>query len=145
MERIGEVTSVRGEWLEITFCRPADCEKCNACHGGRKETRLTLRGQACVGDAAIVEMPTASFMQASALAYALPLAGLLGGMFLGAALVPQAQELAGGVGAAIGLAVCCAALKLTERHRRKDTRWQPRLQRIIPRSDREAESLNDNH
>ena len=40
MDRTGEVKAVRGEWLEIEFCRPADCEKCNACHGGQKVMSL---------------------------------------------------------------------------------------------------------
>ena len=46
MERIGEVTAVRGEYLEITFCRPSDCEKCQACQGGQKVTKLHLKGKA---------------------------------------------------------------------------------------------------
>ena len=56
MERTGEVTAVRGGMLEITFCRPADCEKCNACHGGSKQTTLTLKGQAALGDLAVVDI-----------------------------------------------------------------------------------------
>ena len=133
MERIGEVTAVRGEWLEITFCRPADCEKCNACHGGQKQTILTLKGQAQPGDAAVVEMPTDTFMQASALAYALPLVCLMAGMFLGSALFPAQSDLAGGIGAAAGLVVSTAVLKLTEQRRRQNPRWQPQLTRIIPK------------
>ncbi|MBQ8654826.1 MAG: SoxR reducing system RseC family protein [Clostridia bacterium] len=133
MERIGEVTAVRGEWLEITFCRPADCEKCNACHGGQKQTTLTLKGSARVGDAAIVEMPTGAFMQASMLAYAMPLACLMAGMFLGSALFPHKADLAGGAGAVLGLAISAAALVFTEKKRRANPKWKPRLTRIIPK------------
>ena len=79
MERIGEVTAVRGEFLEITFCRPADCEKCQACHGGQKQTTLMVRGTANVGDSAVVDMPADMVMKASATAYLIPLAGLLVG------------------------------------------------------------------
>lgn len=133
MERIGEVTAVRGEYLEITFCRPADCEKCGACHGGQKQTVLTLKGSARIGDAAVVEMPTGTFVQASMLAYVLPLAGLLSGLLLGSALVPDKPDLAGGIGAVVGLGISLAALKLTESRRRSNPKWQPRLTRIIPK------------
>ena len=142
MERIGEVTAVRGEWLEITFCRPADCEKCNACHGGKSQTTLVLKGQAKVGDAAVVQMPVKTFMQASATAYVLPLAALLAGMFIGAALVPAQQDAAGLIGALIGLGASMLALKLTEKNRRKDPRWQPTLVEIIPKPEGD---MNDGH
>ena len=90
MERIGEVTAVRGEFLEITFCRPSDCEKCQACHGGQKQTTLMVRGTANVGDSAVVDMPADMVMKASATAYLIPLAGLLIGLFAGAAVAVSA-------------------------------------------------------
>ena len=133
MERTGEVTAVRGEMLEITFCRPADCEKCNACHGGGKQTTLILKGQADLGDLAVVDMPVKTLMEASALAYGLPLVGLLAGMFIGASLFSGSSDLGGAIGAAAGLAVSLIPLVLTERRRRADPRWQPRLVEIIPR------------
>ena len=140
MERTGEVTAVRGEMLEITFCRPADCEKCNACHGGGKQTTLTLKGQAAPGDLAVVDMPVKTLMEASALAYGLPLVGLLGGMFIGAALMPGRSDLGGALGAGIGLALSLIPLVLTERRRRADPRWQPRLVEIIPKAPEKTEA-----
>ena len=139
MERTGEVTSVQGEWLEITFCRPADCEKCNACHGGQKQTVLTLKGKAQLGDAAVVEMPTNTFMQASLIAYALPLVCLLAGMLLGSALFPASSDLAGGIGAVAGLGISSAALYLTEKRRRHDPKWKPQLTQIIPKYTSEGD------
>lgn len=68
MERLGEVTKVDGKWLEITFCRPSDCEKCHACMGGDKMTTLRLEGTANVGDKALVELPDSTITQASLLA-----------------------------------------------------------------------------
>lgn len=132
MERTGEVTAVHGEYIEITFCRPSDCEKCNACHGGKSQTTLALKGQANVGDYAVVEMPVKTFMQASAMAYALPLGALLAGMFIGGALFPASQDVAGLIGAALGLGAAMAGLKITEAARRKDPRWQPTLLEVIP-------------
>ena len=137
MERIGEVTAIHGEYIQITFCRPADCEKCNACHGGKAQTTLTLKGKANLGDAAVVQMPVKTFMQASAMAYVMPLVALLAGMFIGAALFPAKQDIAGLAGALVGLGVALAALKITEAARRKDPRWQPQLVEIIPKTEGE--------
>ena len=132
MERTGEVTAVKGEWLEVTFCRPADCEKCNACGIGQKQASLMVRGKANLGDQAVVSMPSSTVMQASLLAYVLPLIGLLAGLFAGAALFPQAENAAGLVGALIGLIIPLLFVALTEKRRRQSSRWQPTLVEIIP-------------
>lgn len=133
MERMGEVTAVRGELLEITFCRPSDCEKCNACHGGQKVTTLLVPGQASLGDAALVELPAGTLAQASALAYGLPLAGLLLGAGAGAVLFPANGDVAAVLCGLAGLGAAALALCLTERRRKRDPRWQPKLIEIIPK------------
>ena len=135
MERTGEVTAVKGEWLEVTFCRPADCEKCNACGMGQKKASMMVRGKANLGDQAVVSMPSSTVMQASLLAYVLPLLGLLIGLFAGTALFPQAQDAAGLVGGLIGLAIPLAFVVLTEKKRRQSSRWQPTLVQIIPQGE----------
>ena len=135
MQRTGEVTAVRGEMLEVTFCRPADCEKCNACHGGEKVTKLMIRGKAEVGDIAVVEMPTKTVMQASGLAYGLPLAGLMLGLATGTMLFPQNQDIAGVICGALGLGAMVLFVHLTESKRRNDPRWKPQLIEIIPKKD----------
>ena len=132
MERTGEVTAVKGEWLEVTFCRPADCEKCNACGMGQKKASMMVRGKANLGDQAVVSMPSSTVMQASLLAYVLPLLGLLIGLFAGTALFPQAQNAAGLIGGLIGLAIPLAFVVLTEKRRRQSDRWQPTLVEVIP-------------
>lgn len=134
MERMGEVTAIHGDMLEITFCRPSDCEKCNACHGGQKVTTLLLPGKANLGDAAVVEMPTGTVVQASAMAYGLPLAGLLAGAALGAALFPASSDGAAVLGGLIGLGVTVLIVRLTERQRKNDPRWKPQLIEIIPKT-----------
>ena len=135
MQRTGEVTAVHGQMLEITFCRPADCEKCNACHGGEKVTKLMIRGKAKVGDIAVVEMPTKTVMQASGLAYGLPLAGLMLGLATGTMLFPQNQDIAGVLCGALGLGAMVLFVHLTESKRRNDPRWKPQLIEIIPKKD----------
>lgn len=132
MERTGEVKSVQGEWLEIEFCRPADCEKCNACHGGQKVMSMRLKGQAKVGDKAVVYLPQATVTRASAIVYAIPLAGLMLGMLAGEALIPTDNSLGGVIGGAVGLIIPGVILWLTERRRKNDPRWTPQLVRVIP-------------
>lgn len=132
MERTGEVTAVQGQWLEITFCRPADCEKCHACHGGQKTTSLRIRGEAKVGDYAVVSMPENTIYRASLIAYALPLAGLVIGMMLGETILPDRNSLGGVIGGVIGLAIPALIIRLTEKKRQESRRYQPELIRIIP-------------
>ncbi len=131
MERLGEVTKVEGKWLEITFCRPSDCEKCHACMGGDKMTTLRLEGKANVGDKALVELPASTVTQASMIAYGLPLAGMLIGMLAGDQYIPLGGSLGALIGAAVGLALPLTYLLITERRRRADPKWTPQIKRII--------------
>ena len=137
MERLGEVTRVDGKWLEVTFCRPSDCDKCHACMGGNQTTTLRLQGQAKVGDKALVSMPDSTITQASLIAYGLPLAGLLIGMFAGDTLIPAENSLGAVIGAAVGLAIPLISLIVTERSRRNNPKWSPPLKRIIPLGENE--------
>lgn len=134
MQRTGEVTAVHGDLLEITFCRPADCEKCQACQGGQKVTKLHLKGKANVGDAAVVEMPTKTIMQASVLAYVLPLVGLMLGLATGTLLFPHRADVAGVLCGLAGLGVMLILVLSTEKKRQADLRWKPQLIQIIPKA-----------
>ena len=137
MDRLGEVTRVDGKWLEITFCRPSDCDKCHACMGGNKTTTLRLEGKANVGDKALVSMPDSTITQASLIAYGIPLAGLLIGVFAGEAIGPAENSLGALIGAGAGLALPLIILMVTERSRRKNPKWSPQLKRIIPLGEAE--------
>ena len=132
MERLGEVTKVDGKWLEITFCRPSDCDKCHACMGGPNTTVLRLEGKANLGDSVLVEMPASTITAASLMAYGMPLAGMLGGMLLGDALLPMEGSLGALTGAVIGLALPLIYLLATEKKRRQNPKWTPQIKRIIP-------------
>lgn len=137
MDRLGEVTHVDGKWLEITFCRPSDCDKCHACMGGNKTTILRLEGKANVGDKALVSMPDSTITQASLIAYGIPLAGLLIGVFAGEAIGPAENSLGALIGAGVGLTLPLIILMATERSRRKNPKWSPQLKRIIPLGEAE--------
>lgn len=138
MERTGEVKEINGAWLTVEFCRPKDCEKCNACHGGQKVMTARVRGQAEIGDRVVVSLPAATVTRASAIVYAVPLAGLLLGMALGNALLPLADSLGALIGGAAGIGLAAAGVALTERTRRDDPRWQPQLVRVLPKGQNEA-------
>lgn len=131
MERSGVVKAVQGEWLEIEFCRPTDCDKCNACHG-QKVLQIRVKGRANVGDKAVVSLPESVVTTASLIVYAIPLAGLLGGMLLGSWLIPLGNSLGAVIGGAAGLALTAAGLWLTESRRRNNPKWHPQLVRVIP-------------
>ena len=137
MERTGEVKAVQGEWLEIEFCRPADCEKCNACHGGQKIMNLRLKGKARVGDKVVVSLPVSVVTRASVIVYILPLAGLLLGMLLGDHFLPMEHSLGGIIGGAVGVVIPALILWLTEKRRESDPKWRPQLVRVIPASAEE--------
>ena len=132
MERLGEVTKVDGKWLEITFCRPSDCDKCHACMGGPQTATLRLEGKANVGDSVLVELPASTVNIASLMAYGLPLAGMLGGMLLGDKFIPLEDSLGSLIGAVVGLALPLAYLLMTEKNRRQNPKWTPQIKRIIP-------------
>ncbi len=133
MEKTGEVTAVYGDWLEVTFCRPTDCEKCRACGDGPKKATIKVKGKAQLGDTAVVSLPTQTVLKASMLAYAAPLAGLMIGMFAGLALFPSAQDTAPLIGGLIGLIIPMAAIKITEKARQKSAAWKPTLVKVIPK------------
>lgn len=130
MERMGQITAVHGDLLEVTICRPTDCEKCNGCSGAQKAVTLEFKGSAKVGDAVVVEMPTGSVIKASFLAYTLPLLTLIAGMLLGSALV--AGDMGALVGAIVGLVAGLLILFFTEKQRKNDPAWKPKLKEIIP-------------
>ena len=142
MERVGEVTAVYGELLEVTFCRPADCGKCHACSGNRAQMQVLLKGEASIGDAAVVDMPAETVMKASLMAYVLPLAGLLGGAAVGG--VCFGGDLAAAITAILGLGVSLAVVGLTEKKRRSDPAWQPVLKQVLPKLEASALPTHDN-
>lgn len=131
MEQIGEVTAVRGGMLEITFCRPEECEKCHGCAGHHKPSVLEIPGEASVGDAAVVYLPDNTLVKASLLAYVLPVAGLLAGMTAG--WFALRNDLAAAGCGVLGFVLLGAVGVLTEKRRKMDPQWQPRVTRIIPK------------
>lgn len=135
MTRTGDVVKVRPGMVRVAFCRPEACAKCGACEGGKKETVLWLKGSAQVGDLAVVDIPDRIVINASVIAYLLPLLLFLAGLFCGHLFFPD-SEIAeilcafGGALLAVGLII------LTEKKRRSDPKWTPVIKEIIPSKER---------
>lgn len=131
MERTGEITAVHDGMLEITFCRPADCEKCHACIGGEQTHVVTVEGEGHVGDYAVISLPDQTIVRASLLAYIFPVIGLFLGMLIAAMIAPD-NTLATALSGLIGLALPLLLLLVTEKQRAHSGRYAPQLVRVIP-------------
>ncbi len=130
MEKTGTVTSAAGGMLEVTFCSTQECDHCHACDGGQKRTVVRVKGDARVGDYAVVELPVSTVVKASLLAYAVPIVGLMAGMLIGSqvSVSPAGTAIGGGAGLLLSL----GAVWLTEKGRQHSTKWQPTLVRVLP-------------
>lgn len=132
MLRAGVVVGAEAGRLTIEFQRPDACERCGRCDGGRHAHRVTLPGEARVGDRATVDMPEEVVVRASLLAYAAPLAFLMAGLLLSGALRPAlAPALSADWFAALcalaGLLLSFAYLRLVDRFIRGKRNWTPQI------------------
>jgi len=138
MLRTGTVIACENRQITVLFERPEACQKCGACGGGRHGHRITLAdasGVAEMGDRISVDMPEARLISASALAYLIPLAGLLIGLLWGAG---QAESVAPGMSPDLFAALCALAglaaslplLMLADRMIRGKARWMPQIVEI---------------
>ena len=132
MVKVGEITAVKGDLLEVTFCRDEDCGHCHACDGkSATPMKIKVPGSGSVGDYAAVELPTGTVAQAALMAYGLPIAGILGGMLLGTAV---GGNLGAAIGGGIGFVLAIVLVRVTESRRQRSGQWQPMLQEVLPRS-----------
>lgn len=131
MTQTGEVVESKGGTLTVVFERPAACGSCNGCMS-RQCTNVEIPGEASVGEWVDVEMPEKNVVGASAIAYLIPLALLIAGLMLGAALhgplgIGWSKDLfaalCGGVSFGIGLVI----VRCADGFLRKKTGWQPRV------------------
>ncbi len=129
MIRTGRVVEKDQDLLKICFEKTEACESCGLC--GRQEAAMTVSGSAEVGDSVDVELPDAQVLKASLMAYAVPLAGLVAGLWLGSALFPGREGLALVTGIA-GLLLFFAGVKLFDKRLRRSAAWQPRVVAVRP-------------
>ena len=128
MEQTGEVIEVKNGLLTVQFCRPEACENCRACTGEKHQALIRIPGDTQMGDIVTVSMPEGQVAKASLLAYAMPLCGLLAGMFIGWALGGDIPAI---IGAVTGLGLSILILTLLDGRLRKDDRWTPKLVSVV--------------
>ena len=129
-DHIGLVTSVKDGTAQIRFLRSSACAHCGACLTvGDSEMEIALPNTlgAKEGDRVAVDLSPKRVVQASLLAYALPLALLIAGVLVGSRIADWA-------GLALGIADCGLGyliLRIVEKSSAKKHSFQPRMTRIL--------------
>ena len=129
-DHIGIVTAVVDGTARIHFLRSSACAHCGACLTiGETEMEISLPNTlgAKEGDRVAVDLSPKRVVQASLLAYAVPLILLIGGVLLG-------SRYADWVGLAMGVGACGVGyliLRIVEKSSAKSKRFQPRMTRIL--------------
>jgi sigma-E factor negative regulatory protein RseC len=133
MIKYGQVTerNDRKGLVTVRFERPEACAKCGACGAGSQKGEVTLQSDSRVGEWVRVEMPEGRFIQATALVYVMPLAGLLLGLFLGWKF-SAGNDLWTLLGTAFGLLLSLAALYSVDRSISQKPEWAPKITAVYP-------------
>lgn len=137
---VGVVTRIEKSIAHVRFQRSKQCEHCGACMSlGDQEMELSVENtlNAEVGDRVRIELSPRRVVQASLIAYAIPLILLLLGVWLGSKM----HDL---VGLACGVGACALAfliLRALEKRGGLKDRFSPRMTAI--ESDREDAAQAD--
>ena len=129
-DHIGLVTSIKDGTAQIRFLRGSACAHCGACLTvGDSEMEISLPNTlgAKEGDRVAVDLSPKRVVQASLLAYAVPLVLLIAGVFIGSRYADWA-------GLALGVGACGLSyliLRLVEKKSAKKHSFQPRMTRIL--------------
>ena len=110
----------------IHFSRPEACSKCGACGSLSQTGSILLTADCHVGDWVRVEMPEGRFLEATAIAYVIPLIGLLLGIGLGWLLGGNRDAITL-AGALVGLLLSVGILWLVDKRISGKPEWMPRV------------------
>ena len=127
---IGLVTAITDGTAQIHFLRSSACAHCGACLTvGDTEMEVSLPNTlgAKEGDRVVVDLSPKRVVQASLLAYAVPLLLLIAGVLIG-------SQYADWAGLALGVAACGIGyliLRIVEKTSAKKNSFQPRMTRIL--------------
>lgn len=144
MRETGQIVSIENGVAKVRFERSEACQKCRACDFGKKDMFLQVPApeKAQAGDWLQVELEGHNVVLASAIAYGIPLVGLLAGIALGYWLAPDGQSdlyaLLGGV-VLMGLGFLWIAL--TEKKRKSKPSYMPRVVNLIPQAEYSPDNL----
>ena len=129
-DHIGLVMSIKDGTAQIRFLRGSACAHCGACLTvGDSEMEISLPNTlgAKEGDRVAVDLSPKRVVQASLLAYAVPLLLLIAGVLIGSRIADWA-------GLALGVAACGIGyliLRIVEKKSAKKKSFQPRMTRIL--------------
>ena len=129
-DHIGLVTSVKDGTAQIHFLRGSACAHCGACLTvGDSEMEISLPNTlgAKEGDRVMVDLSPKRVVQASLLAYAVPLVLLIAGVLVGSRIADWA-------GLVLGVAACGLGyliLRIVEKKSTKKKSFQPTMTRIL--------------
>ena len=129
-DHIGLVTSVSDGTAQIRFLRGSACAHCGACLTvGDSEMQISLPNTlgAKEGDRVAVDLSPKRVVQASLIAYAVPLVLLIAGVIIGSRYADWA-------GLALGIVACGISyliLRFVEKKSAKNKSFQPRMTRIL--------------
>ena len=138
MVNSGVIAKSEGGMLTVVFDRPEACGECHACNRGSESCAkhtLVIPGSGSPGDEIDVEIDDSHIVLASAIAYLIPLAGLVCGLALGALLSRAAPGTAGELATALlGLAGTALGYLVMRalNPRFAGGRWQPRIVSVRP-------------
>ena len=129
-DHIGLVTSVSDGTVQIRFLRGSACAHCGACLTvGDSEMEISLPNTlgAKEGDRVVVDLSPKRVVQASLIAYAVPLVLLIAGVLIGSRIADWA-------GLALGIVACGISyliLRIVEKKSAKSKSFQPCMTRIL--------------
>ena len=126
MIKFGQVTEYNEKTgkATITYIRPEACAKCGACGALTQQGTIELKADCKTGDWVRVVLPDEKFLSAAALAYAVPLAGFLGGLAAGY-LLSGRKELWAVLGGLAGIGLSLLVLRLADRRVTGRPEWTP--------------------
>ena len=129
-DHIGLVTSVKDGTAQIHFLRGSACAHCGACLTvGDSEMEISLPNTlgAKEGDRVMVDLSPKRVVQASLLAYAVPLVLLIAGVLIGSRYADWAGLVLGVGACGIGYLI----LRIVEKKSKKKNSFQPRMTRVL--------------
>ncbi len=136
LRQTGKVVELKGRMAVVRFQRSDACGHCNACfHFGSNEADVEIENDcgAELGDIVAIELHSGSMFKASAIAYGIPLIGLVLGVYAGSRISNMFAVIG-------GVLLCCGTyfvLKGLDPKFAKMREFKPRMIEIVGHEETE--------